>query len=310
MRNAYGIVGLSKVYRGAERPALDGLSFAFPAGEVVAIVGPNGAGKTTLVKILLGLLSPTRGSVTLDGRDLATDPGAVRERVAYLPQQGFGRSLSALSVFEAVGALGRLKGLSGGEASRQADGLLERLGLGSVRDARLIRVSGGQRRLAALAGVLIGRRPVLILDEPTNDLDAEARQRVWELLGDARRAGTTIVLVTHNVLEADRVVDRVVLLNDGRLTACAPLAELKAGLDRLTVELWSADPAALALRAAAESGAEVSAGGRRLRFVCGRERFGELAGWLSGAGSDSGVRWSVRTPTLEDVYFAINGEKR
>jgi ABC-2 type transport system ATP-binding protein len=310
MESAYRIQELSKTYRQSERFALKGLTFVVPAGEVVAVVGPNGAGKTTLVKLLLGLLTPTSGTVFLEGLAVTAVPGVVAQKVSYLPQQGFGRALAALSVREAVEALGRLKGLPAAESVRQARDLIGRLGLEEARDERLSRTSGGRRRLAALAGVLIGDRPILILDEPTNDLDAEARQRVWDVLGDIRRAGRTIILVTHNVLEADRIVDSVVLIADGRLVACAPLAALKSGLDRLTVDLWSADPAALAARAAAESGAEISAGGRRLRFVCGRERFGELSGWLAGAGNDSGVHWSVRTPTLEDVYFDMSGGKR
>ncbi|MFI5350442.1 MAG: ABC transporter ATP-binding protein [Elusimicrobiota bacterium] len=310
MGSAYKIQELSKTYRKSERYALDGLSFEVPAGEVVAIVGPNGAGKTTLVKLLLGLLTPTSGTVFLEDEAVTAVPGIVARKVSYLPQQGFGRALAALSVREAVEALGRLKGLTAAESARQAGKLIGSLGLEKARDERLSRSSGGQRRLAALAGVLIGDRPILILDEPTNDLDAEARQRVWDILGDIRRAGRTIILVTHNVLEADRIVDRVVLIADGRLVACSPLTALKEGLDRLTVDLWSTDPLALAARAASESGAEISAGGRRLRFVCGRERFGELAGWLARAGNDSGVHWTVRTPTLEDVYFEMSGGKR
>jgi ABC-2 type transport system ATP-binding protein len=307
---AFLLRGVRKTYRGAERPALDGVSFEIPAGEVVAVVGPNGAGKTTLVKLLLGLLTPDAGSVFLEGQDLAAAPERASRSVSYLPQQGFGRALAALSVREAVEALGRLKGLTAAESAIRAGELISSLGLEPAQGQRLARASGGQRRLAALAGVLIGGRPILILDEPTNDLDAEARARVWDVLAGVRRAGRTVVLVTHNVLEADRIVDRVVLIADGRLSACAPLSDLKAGLDRLTVELWSADPGALAARAAAEAGAEVSADGRRLRFVCRRERFGALADWLGRTGGDAGVRWSVRTPTLEDVYFDLSGSRR
>lgn len=310
MSDAYLIDVMSKSFPGASRPALDGLSFVVPAGEVVAIIGPNGAGKTTLVKLMLGLLKPSSGSVLLAGREVSAEPGAASRAACYLPQQGFGRSLAGLSVREAVTALGRLKGMSSADAASGAERLIGRLALGACAGERLARLSGGQRRLAALAAVLIGDRSIAILDEPTNDLDAEARLRVWDVIGEVRRAGRTVVLVTHSVLEADRVVDRVVALADGRLVACAPLPALKSRLNRLTVDLWSAEPAELTELASAEQGSEVSAGGRRVRFVCGRERFEELAGRLSRAGRDSSIHWSVRTPTLEDVYFELSGAKR
>jgi ABC-2 type transport system ATP-binding protein len=308
MENCYAVKDVTKTYEGADRPAVSSLTFAIPEGEVTAVVGPNGAGKTTLVRLLLGLLTPTSGDISLEGAPLTND-GRVGRRVAYLPQQGYGRALLALTVTESVEALGRLKGLSSAEARRETAKLLEQLGLEGAAETRLMKASGGQRRLAALAGVLVGGRRVLILDEPSNDLDAEARQRVWDALGQARREGKTIILVTHNVLEADRVVDRVVLLSDGRLAACEPLPVLKARLDTLTVDLWSADPGALVGRPLAWARAEVSAGGRKVRLVCGRDHFPELAEWLRGAAGGGAVHWSMRTPTLEDVYFELNARK-
>jgi ABC-2 type transport system ATP-binding protein len=298
---------LRRTHRGGVL-ATDDVSLEVLAGEVFGLLGPNGAGKTTLVRQLVGVLKPDAGRVRLLGQDVTADPRAASHLLAYLAQDE--RALNELPVGLAVETTGRLRGLSRGDARTATTSLLEELSLGALRERPLCRLSGGQRRLAQVAAALVGDRPLLVLDEPTTGLDALARRAVWEVLRRRRtQAGTTVVLVTHNVLEAEQVLDRVAVLDRGRMIACDTPGRLKAlvtGDVRLDL-VWRHDaplhePVVAALHARSEvDGRRWSA---RLPAADAREVLARLTAGPALAALDD---FTLATPTLEDVYLALGG---
>jgi ABC-2 type transport system ATP-binding protein len=305
---AYAVRGLEKSYRGATVPAVRDVDLDIGAGEVFGLLGPNGAGKTTLVRQLVGLTRPDAGSISIFGHDLMAAPSMAARLVAYLAQDE--PALAELPVRTAVETTARLRGSRRRDAARQATDLIDELGLDSVADRPMIRLSGGQRRLACVASALAADRPVLVLDEPTTGLDAVARRSVWSAVRRRREErGITVVLVTHNVLEAESVLDRVAVLDAGRVIACDTPARLKAAVDdSVRVELvWRHDPplddeGVMALaRVSTVEGKRWTA---RLDRVDARDVMTRLT---RPAVLDALDDFTVSTPTLEDVYLAMGG---
>jgi ABC-2 type transport system ATP-binding protein len=287
--------------------ALDGVDVEVRAGEVFGLLGPNGAGKSTFVRCLMGLLAPDSGTVHLLGHDVVRHPDVAARAAAYLAQDE--TALADLTPPRAVELTGRLRGLTTAEARRQRDTLVEDLGL---VDRPIAKLSGGQRRLAAVAAALVGERPLLVLDEPTTGLDTEARRAVWTALDRRREHGATVVLVTHNVLEAETLLDRVAVFDRGRVIACDTPGRLKASVsDEVRLDLvWRADPplddptvAALAARAET-TGRRWTA---RLTAADARDALGRLTTGAAFAALDD---FTLATPTLEDVYLALGGRAR
>ncbi|HEX3825034.1 MAG TPA: ABC transporter ATP-binding protein [Mycobacteriales bacterium] len=305
---AYEVRGLAKSYRGAATPANLDIDLDIPTGEVFGLLGPNGAGKTTLVRQLVGLVRPDAGSLTLFGHDLLADREVAKRLVSYLAQDE--PALAELAVRRAVETTARLRGARRAEAGRQATGLIDELGLGDLADTPLVRLSGGQRRLACVASALAAERNVLILDEPTTGLDPVARRAVWTALRRRRdEHGTTIVLVTHNVIEAETVLDRVAVLDRGRVIACDTPGRLKAAVDDcVRVDLvWRHDPplddrtVELLARSAVVDGRRWSA---RLERDQARDVLDRLT---RGPVFDALDDFTVATPSLEDVYLSLGG---
>jgi ABC-2 type transport system permease protein len=306
---------LTRVHRGGggSEPVLanDGLTFTVPRGEVFGLLGPNGAGKTTLVSQLLGLVRPTSGSITVAGIDVVTDPDAVKAVTGYLPQTGL--AMRMVEVRRALHYTGRLRGQSEQQAKDQTAELLEELGLDSVANRYVNRLSGGMMRLVNFGMALMGRPALLILDEPTNELDPHNRRLIWDVV--ARRSaveGSTVVLVTHNVLEAERAVHRVAVLHAGQISALGTPGELKARLgDLARLELFvkdGADLAAPALASLAEVG-EVSAGRREGNYLVHSpaSRSPELMSAVTdGVGLDRIDDFRLGRATLEDVYLELD----
>ncbi|MCW2673733.1 MAG: transporter ATP-binding protein [Frankiales bacterium] len=280
----------------------DAVSFEIGSGEVFGLLGPNGAGKTTLVRQLVGVLRPDEGTVTLLGREVTGDSRAASEHLAYLAQTE--PALHELPVGLAVESVGRCRGLSKRAAGAATTALLDELGLTDLRGRPLCRLSGGERRLAELAAALVGDRPLLVLDEPTAGLDVSARRRVWDALRTRRDRGATVVLVTHNVLEAEQVLDRVAVVDRGRVIACDTPGRLKALVsDDVRLELvWRAEAPEHPLRSRA------LVDGRRwsLRLPAAEAR-DALAELTSGATLALLDDFTLATPTLEDVYVALGG---
>jgi ABC-2 type transport system ATP-binding protein len=306
---AYAVRDLVKCYGKEQVRANDGLTLDVYQGEVFGLLGPNGAGKTTLVRQLAGLTRPTSGSIHLFGHDLVNQPHRAPDFVAVQPQ-GFGlpRAETPRRIIEVTG---ELRGLSASEARRETGALLEELNLGACAHKRYFDLSGGQRRLAGIAAALIGRRPVMIFDEPTNDLDPEVRRVVWTRIRQAAGQGATVVLVTHNVVEAEQAMDRVAIVQAGRLLAMGTPGELKSRVARrVRLELlFRPDTAAAAGGLLAGWPEVLTLGARRFGQVVGRDE-AEAAIARVLPHLDALDDFRIVTPNLEDVYLALSGGER
>lgn len=302
---AYEVENLWKRYPGGV-VASAGLSFTVARGEIFGVLGPNGAGKSTLVRQMVGLTRPTSGTARLFGIPVHPHDLRLRRNVSFLAQSPL--ALLDLTITEAVAYTGMLRGLNSATARRQAQTALEELGIGD-RSGRVIgRLSGGEHRLAGLASALAADPPVLILDEPTNELDPVIRGHVWDILERRRRQGTTIVLVTHNVLEAERVVDRVAIMARGEIVLLGAPETLKQQLGlRVAVDLEGAGERAL--RAAQELGQVQRGVGGTLRIRIAGD-LGRALQRLSEPAVFTDVK-SLRLvhPSLEDVYLTVHGGK-
>ena len=236
----YEIDALTKIYPRQTEPANCEISLWIREGEIFGLLGDNGAGKTTLVRQMVNLLRPTSGTIRLLGREVAQDPLHVPLHVGYMPQEA--HALNILSVGEALYFTAHLRGLSRADARRERDTLLELWQIGSLRDRYSSQLSGGERRVLRLAAAMAGSLPVLILDEPTNDLAPQRRRLVWDNLSRLNRErGTTILFITHDAIEAEKVVQRVAILHRGRLAALGRPSELKQQVDqKLRLELFGA----------------------------------------------------------------------
>ncbi|MFD4374957.1 ABC transporter ATP-binding protein [Streptomyces sp. NPDC058486] len=291
--------------------ATDGIDLDVRGGEIFGLLGPNGAGKSTLVRQLTGLMRPDSGTVELLGHDLVRHPERAARLLAYLGQES--TALDELTVALAAETTGRLRGLTAADARAERDAVLDELGLGELAGRPLKKLSGGQRRLACFATALVGHRPVLVLDEPTTGMDPIARRAVWAAV-DRRRAehGTTVLLVTHNVIEAETVLDRVAVLDRGRVIACDTPAGLKERVaDEVRVELLWRESAPLDLPEVAALRELAQESGRRwiLRLAPDAAR-AAVAAVTGGAAFAALDDFTLATPSLEDVYLALGGAAR
>ena len=204
--------------------ALDGVDVEVARGSTLGVLGHNGAGKTTLIRVLTTLVRPNAGRVAVDGFDVVADADQVRRRIGVTGQYaGLDEFLTGRENLELIG---RLIGL-GGRARERAGDLVDRLDLGDVAGRRVGELSGGSRRRIDLAASLVGSPSVLFLDEPTTGLDPTARTALWQVVDELTASGTTVVLTTQYLEEADRLADDIVVLDHGRVAAHGTPAELK-----------------------------------------------------------------------------------
>jgi ABC-2 type transport system ATP-binding protein len=290
--------------------ALDHVDLTAAAGSVLAVLGPNGCGKTTTVRIFATLLRADSGRALVGGHDVVTGAAAVRAMI------GLAGQYAAVDPFltgrENLDLVAELRHLSPSARRRDMDVLLERLGLAEAA-GRLVRTySGGMRRRLDLAAALIGRPPVLFLDEPTTGLDPRSRRELWDLISEQAGAGTTVLLTTQYMEEADRLAGHVTVLDRGRVIATGSPAELKAKVGGDHLELTVPDPQQrraaqelLGTRAEPAGAAEPQI--LRIALPAG----GEVPVALLAELARCGVRVSdlqVHRPTLEDVFLHLTGQ--
>ena len=232
-----------KVYAGGTR-ALDGVDLRVGPGELFGVLGPNGAGKTTAIRILATLLRATAGTVRVVGFDVATEPEQVRRRLGLAMQTP---TLDAFSTGrETLELAGHLHGMRAAEIRRRADELLELMGLASVAKKLTGTYSGGMKRRLDVAAALVHRPELLILDEPTEGLDPQSRTALWEELERISAGGTTMLLTTHYMEEADRLCSRVAIIDCGRIVVEGAPGDLKRSIaaDTVVLRIESGDGAA------------------------------------------------------------------
>jgi ABC-2 type transport system ATP-binding protein len=291
--------------------ALDGIDLDVPAGVVYGLLGPNGAGKTTLIRVLSTLLRPTAGQVEVAGVDVLADATAARARIGLAGQ--FAAVDAYLTGRENVEMVGRLYGFRGREVRRRSDEVLERIGLASDADRRVSTYSGGMRRRLDLAASLVGRPEVMFLDEPTTGIDPRSRMDVWELIAELVATGTTVLLTTQYLEEADRLADHIAIIDLGRIVSQGTADELKARVASavLEVRVPDADRAA-AMRILEGVVGQVptsDAAGVMLR-VPARDGTGTLVAVVRAL-DEAGLApddVTLQRPSLDDVFLAVTGQ--
>ena len=294
---------LTKQYRGGVL-ANDGLSIDVQAGEVFGLLGPNGAGKTTLVAQVLGLLKPTSGSILLDGVDVARRPEAARQACSYQPQGS--APLEGMTPVEAVELTGRLRGGDRATVRRRTAELLTALDLDPWRD-RVVPLSGGVARLVSFCMAAVHPVRLAVLDEPTNDVDPLRRKLLWEQVRRLADSGTGVLLVTHNVAEAERCVDRLAIVDAGRVQVSGTPAALKArlgGAIRLELTLDAGAPAPVLPPYLTSPVAT----GRRVVTQASLDDAGAAVTWARGAQETGDIaEFQLSPASLEDVYVRSVG---
>jgi len=305
------VESLVKVFKGQIR-ALDGLSLAVQPGSVYGLLGPNGAGKTTLIRVLSTLLSADGGTARVAGVDVRTDPAAVRARIGLAGQSAAVDEV--LTGRENVEMVGRLYGLSRRQARQRASQVLERIGLAEAADRQVKTYSGGMRRRLDLAASLVGRPQVLFLDEPTAGLDPASRRDLWTLIRGLVATGTTVLLATQYLEEADQLADRIAVIDHGQLIGEGTPDQLKdrVGGAVLEVTVPESDRVQTFQALRGLGGQDPTDDQDRGRVVLpapdGARTLTEALRRLDAAGvTPEDV--ALRKPTLDEVFLALTGHR-
>ena len=304
---------LVKTYQPKGAPtvrALDGLDLTVPEGTVTALLGPNGAGKTTTVKVLTTLIKPDSGSAHINGIDVLADPQAVRRMSGASGQ--YAAVDENLTGFENLLMVGLLYHLGRKRAAERAHELIELFDLVDAQNRPVKGFSGGMRRRIDLAGALVINPPVLFLDEPTTGLDPRSRLALWDIIESLVAGGTTVLLTTQYLEEADRLADSISIIDNGRVIAEGTADELKSSVGGQRVAISFAQeadaPAVERILQRHGTGTVVSDGGRTLvvPVADGADALGSIMAEVAAAGielHDAGMR----RPTLDDVFLQLTG---
>ncbi len=288
--------------------ALNGVTVAFEPGIIYGLLGPNGAGKTTLIRVLTTLLKPDSGSASVAGIDVAAMPVAVRHRIGLAGQ--YAAVDEYLTGRENVEMVGRLYNLEAAEAHRRTSDLLERIKLTEAADRQVKTYSGGMRRRLDLAASIVGRPEVLFLDEPTTGIDPASRLDLWDLIEELVEGGTTLLLTTQYLDEADRLADRIGVINHGRLIAEGTSDELKTqmGGDVVEIHVSESDRAGAAQALMTVSGGELAQERNTFSIPApnGSRTLTAVVRELDARGVEPNDI-ALRKPTLDDVFLALTG---
>ncbi|HVI97437.1 MAG TPA: ABC transporter ATP-binding protein [Sphingomonas sp.] len=256
------VAGVSKTYDGGFR-ALEPVDLDINRGEIFALLGPNGAGKTTLISIICGIVTPSSGTITVDGHDAIRDYRATRRRIGLVPQE------IAIDGFTSVLANVRFSRRLFGRAPDDAylEGVLRDLSLWDKRDSRVMELSGGMKRRVLIAKALAHEPDILFLDEPTAGVDVELRRDMWKLVHKLREKGTTIILTTHYIEEAEEMADRVGVINKGQIIVVDEKAALMAKLGKREMTILLQEPMDAIPSALGEWDLALDEEGKRLVYV-------------------------------------------
>jgi ABC-2 type transport system ATP-binding protein len=303
---ALAVSNVTKRYPGGVL-ANDRVELEIGRGEVLGLLGPNGAGKTTLVKQIIGLLKPTSGSIVLDGHDLVADPAAARRLSAYLPQGAL--PLSSFRPSEVVDLVGRIRGGDRRSVRRRSAELMKALELDEWTGTFGARLSGGAKRLVGFVMAVVWPAALIILDEPTNDVDPLRRRLLWQQVRRLADEGAAVLLVTHNVLEAEQAVDRLAVMDHGRIIAEGTPSSLKAGSsDRLRLQLGLSPGAASPPFPGLVKG-DIRVG-RRLYLLVDQADAVDAIHWArSLVEHGCAEEYALGAATLEDVYIRLIGRE-
>jgi daunorubicin resistance ABC transporter ATP-binding subunit len=304
---AIRVEGLTKRFGAVT--ALDGIDLQVPARTVFGLLGPNGAGKTTAIRVLSTILEPDAGRAEVLGLDVVREAKEVRRRIGLAGQ--YATVDPNLTGRENLRLIGWLVHLPRQESARRTDALLERFELTGAADRPVRTYSGGMRRRVDLAAALVNRPPVLFLDEPTTGLDPYSRNEVWEMIGELVHDGTTVVLTTQYLEEADRLASRVAVVDQGRVIADDTPAQLKARLGSTMIEIGLADASTAeqardVLARAGTPSPELEDSIVRLTTHAGARPIVDALRALDGEGIVPATL-TVREPSLDDVFLALTG---
>jgi ABC-2 type transport system ATP-binding protein len=262
MQSILSVSQVSKTY-GSGHKALDHVDLEIRRGEIFALLGPNGAGKTTLISIICGIVTPSSGTILVDGHDAIHQPREARSRIGLVPQE------IAVDMFSSVGSTLRFsRGLFGKKPDQaHLDQVLKDLSLWDKRDAKIMELSGGMKRRVMIAKALSHQPDILFLDEPTAGVDVSLRRDMWKMIGKLRERGTTIILTTHYIEEAEEMADRVGVINKGQLLLVEEKAALMKKLGKREMDIALVEPMAAVPAELAEWHLSLEDEGHRLRYV-------------------------------------------
>jgi ABC-2 type transport system ATP-binding protein len=298
-------VGLTKTYAASRKQpakqALKGVDLAIPRGSIFGLLGPNGAGKSTFINILAGLVNKTGGSAKIWGIDIDTHPREARAALGVVPQE-----INMDPFFTPMESLDLMAGFYGvPKNERRSDEILEALGLGDKKQAYVRQLSGGMKRRLMVAKALVHTPPILILDEPTAGVDVELRRSLWDYVRKLNAAGTTVVLTTHYLEEAEEMCDTIAIINQGNVVACEPTANLLKRLNYRTLVVWPSEKLAEIPAPLKDLEPAVRKDGAlAITYRTGETSIEQLLTRVRGAGVGIGDL-ATEEPDLEDVFVAL-----
>jgi len=306
---AIEIKGLHKTYKktrkAPSKEALKGVDLTVPRGSIFGLLGPNGAGKSTLINILAGLVVKSEGEARICGFDIDSQTRQARASIGVVPQE------IAMDVFfTPFQALEIQAGYYGvPKSERRSEEILAALGLSDKRDAYVRQLSGGMKRRLLIAKALVHNPPVLILDEPTAGVDIELRRQLWEYVQELHANGTTIILTTHYLEEAEALCDQIAIIHNGEITANEPKASLLSRLDKRTLVIMPTEPITSVPTALSSLDADVNENGALIiHYQSGKDSISGMLNKVKAAGL-SIADLKTEQPDLEDVFMALTYDR-
>lgn len=307
---AIEVKGLEKTF--GDNKAVNGIDLEVPSGMIYGVLGPNGAGKTTTINMLATLLSPDGGTAKIFGHDVVKEPQVVRQLIGVTGQ--YASVDEKLSAMENLVIFGRLLGLSRKDAKAKANELLQEFGLTEAAKRPLAKFSGGMRRRLDLAASLIAQPPLIFLDEPTTGLDPRTRNQMWDTIRRLVKSGSTILLTTQYLEEADQLADRIAVIDKGQVVAEGTPNELKRSIGAATLQLQISNQTHVAeARNIIEKTLDVKTQNPETKLITAPMKDPDTVTDLLVALKKAGIKLdevSVQKPSLDEVFFALTGKEK